>query len=95
MQSATSTSGERSSRIRVSVRYFGPAGEWAGRTEERVEVAAGATLAAAVAQLQQRYAKLSQAGSAVRWAVNADFAAPDCVLHDGDDVAVIPPVSGG
>ncbi|HET7557032.1 MAG TPA: MoaD/ThiS family protein [Rhodanobacteraceae bacterium] len=31
----------------------------------------------------------------LRVAVNGDFAAPDCVLGDGDEIAFLPPVSGG
>lgn len=31
----------------------------------------------------------------VRVAVNGEFAATDCALRDGDEIAFLPPVSGG
>jgi molybdopterin synthase sulfur carrier subunit len=33
--------------------------------------------------------------SLTRYAINLSFAAPDKILQDGDEVALIPPVSGG
>ncbi|MEO6456318.1 MAG: MoaD/ThiS family protein [Ginsengibacter sp.] len=44
--------------------------------------------------LEQEYPRLSQLGSYVI-AVNNEYASPNDVLHKDDEIAVIPPVSGG
>ncbi len=66
---------------------------------EALPVAAGdATVAAVLATLRARGGAFAQElapGRAVRVAVNHDLVAPDAVLHDGDEVALLPPVTGG
>lgn len=81
--------------LRVSIRFLGPAADWAGRREETVELANDATLADIVRIVHARHRAIADAGDAVRWAVNAEFAAPDTPIHDGDEIAIVPPVSGG
>ncbi|MBC8047346.1 MAG: MoaD/ThiS family protein [Fimbriimonadaceae bacterium] len=44
--------------------------------------------------LEQKYPRLNQLGSYMV-AVNNEYASASDVLHKGDEVAVIPPVSGG
>lgn len=41
------------------------------------------------------YPALAQWRSLTRYAVNLEFVEPDMLLSDGDEVALIPPVSGG
>jgi len=79
----------------VKVLFLGPAGDWAGRGEAAVSVAAGVTLGQLVERLYGEHPVMARARDSVRWAVNAEFAAMDTELRDGDEVAVIPPVSGG
>jgi molybdopterin converting factor subunit 1 len=55
---------------------------------------ADATVAAAKAQLQRRYPRLEWPKGTLL-AVNQEYAGEQTVLRDGDEVAVIPPVSGG
>jgi molybdopterin converting factor small subunit len=45
--------------------------------------------------LNERYPSLRAGITAVRFSVNRQFADDDHVLADGDEVAIIPPVSGG
>ena len=47
------------------------------------------------AELTARFPKISAALPTVRFAVNQEFVVGDLTLKDGDEVAVIPPVSGG
>ena len=74
--------------MRVSVRLFAGLRERAGTA--RVEVAD-------VAQVGDVWAKLGLGDepSGLLYAVNREYAGPDDALHDGDEVALIPPVSGG
>lgn len=46
-------------------------------------------------QLRERFPAAARLIDRSRFAVNQQFAAPDTRLREGDEVAVIPPVSGG
>jgi molybdopterin synthase catalytic subunit len=80
---------------RVRVRLFAVQRELAGAREVTVALGAGATVEDAWAALVGRYPVLAPGRSSVRFAVNGDWAGPDTLLADGDEVAMIPPVSGG
>jgi len=47
------------------------------------------------AQLQSQLAQLHLGNAGLLVAVNLRYAKPDQVLHDEDEVALIPPVGGG
>jgi molybdopterin converting factor subunit 1 len=79
--------------MHVVVRCFASVRELFGQEALRLELPEGATLAALEAELARRrpdFARLPLAR-----AVNRAYARPEQVLHDGDEVAFIPPISGG
>ncbi|MFQ5430618.1 MAG: molybdenum cofactor biosynthesis protein MoaE [Phycisphaerae bacterium] len=78
----------------IVVRFFGPARDLAGENEIRLTVPEGETVGNVAGLLSERYPKLG-AALGIRLAVNRAYAAMNQVLADGDEVAVIPPVSGG
>jgi molybdopterin converting factor small subunit len=43
----------------------------------------------------ERFPALTQHRKSFLLAINKSYAASDTVVHDGDEIAVIPPVSGG
>ncbi len=59
-----------------------------------VAVDANISVAALQASLEQQYPRLKQL-SAFMIAVNGEYAGPDVIVKPGDEVAIIPPVSGG
>lgn len=79
----------------IRIRLFAMQRELAGTRELAVELAAGATVEAAWTALVARHPALAPGRSAVRFAVNGEYAGPESILADGDEVAMIPPVSGG
>ena len=79
----------------ITVRLFAILREQAGASELRVEVPASATVADARDALLRECPGLSGMIRRVAYAVNLVYAPLDTPLHEGDDVAVIPPVSGG
>lgn len=81
--------------MRVRVVYFGILREMAGHEHESVELAAGARLADLYSQLQERIPGLNKFGGSVALSINYEYAKLDAPLHDGDEVALLPPVSGG
>lgn len=81
--------------MNLTVRYFAGHRDITGRSEERVALDAGATVGALWADLVSRYPRLAGYTGRLLYAVNQEFATPETALADGDEVAFIPPVSGG
>jgi molybdopterin converting factor subunit 1 len=78
----------------VTVVFLASYREKVGTPRAVIALAVGATLAELVAQVCMQYPGLPEAERVVA-AVNNEYKEPDFVLDDGDEVALIPPVSGG
>jgi molybdopterin converting factor subunit 1 len=74
----------------VRVRLFAQLRERAGRGEVELELAEGASVGDAIDALRD-----TAAGLPVVMAVNREYAPADTILRAGDELALIPPVSGG
>jgi molybdopterin converting factor subunit 1 len=81
--------------MRVTVQLFARLRELAGRREWSAEVPDNATVADVWAALAHEYPAVTALAGSVSAAVNADFATMRAPVRDGDDVAFLPPVSGG
>ncbi|MEW5853672.1 MAG: molybdopterin converting factor subunit 1 [Myxococcota bacterium] len=79
----------------VKVLYFAVLRERCGLPEETVALPAAANVGALKQLLESRHPFLAGRWGSVRVAVNMDFSSDDAPLHDGDEVALIPPVAGG
>jgi molybdopterin synthase catalytic subunit len=81
--------------VRVRVRLFAIQRELAGTREHPLELDDGATVADAWDALVARHPMLEPGRASVRFARNGAYADESTGLADGDEVAMIPPVSGG
>ena len=81
--------------MRIRVRLFAIQRELAGTREVALDLPDGADVAAAWDGLVGLHPALAPGRDSVRFARNGDYADADTPLHDGDEVAMIPPVSGG
>jgi len=82
--------------MKVSVLFFAVTRDLAGTSEASLDVPGGApTVADLVVTLEAEYPELRGRMGAVRIAKNERFAKPDEALHEGDVIALVPPVSGG
>jgi len=81
--------------ITVRIRLFAVQRELAGTREVRVELPDGSDVEAAWSALVASHPVLAPGRPSVRFARNGEYAEPATVLADGDEVAMIPPVSGG
>jgi molybdopterin synthase catalytic subunit/molybdopterin converting factor small subunit len=81
--------------IRIRVRLFAVQRELAGQREVALELPAPATIEDAWDALVAIYPVLAPGRPAIRFARNAAYAPAAEPLSDGDEVAMIPPVSGG
>jgi len=77
------------------VRLFAMLRERAGRSDWSCDIPAGARTSDVWHALIVAHPTLAEFTGAVSCAVNEDFATLDTAVHDGDDVAFLPPVSGG
>lgn len=75
--------------------FFGVLKDIVGRSEETVEVAPGSTIRSLFQSYVERFATLRDKRSSIVFARNREFSPADTVLADGDEVAFLPPVSGG
>lgn len=82
--------GAENTELTIAVLCFGPLAEILGRNQS-ITLATPATCRTAIVQLgiEEWLAK------GLKVAVNGDMSTIDTVLHDGDELALLPPVSGG
>lgn len=81
--------------IHVTVKLFAVLRDRAGTNEVAVELPAGATAADAADAAAGRFPAIRPHLATAAVAVNLAYAARSTPLADGDEVALIPPVSGG
>jgi len=93
--------------MQVKVLYFGILKDWLAKSEEATELPNGSTIGELLGILRNRtpHGATSNKGAASEmtervWhslavAVNREYAPAGVVLRDGDEVALLPPVSGG
>jgi MoaE-MoaD fusion protein len=81
--------------IAVRARLFARLREQAGTDDENVELPAGSTVSDVYEALRRAHPALESNRNAVRAALNQEFADWEAVVADRDEVAFIPPVSGG
>ena len=81
--------------MRVTVRLFARLRDLAGSGELVRDVAAPATVETVWRALVEEMPMLGDYERTMSVAVNADYAKMSAKVHDGDEVAFLPPVSGG
>ncbi|HEX8846496.1 MAG TPA: molybdenum cofactor biosynthesis protein MoaE [Pyrinomonadaceae bacterium] len=82
--------------IKVRVLFFGAAREIVGREEIEMNLRAPASAASAFEEILSTYPELQRRfGRSLLFAVNQEYARGDRVVGAGDELAILPPVSGG
>ncbi|MDH4142359.1 MAG: molybdenum cofactor biosynthesis protein MoaE [Chloroflexota bacterium] len=81
--------------MRIRIRLFAIQRELAGTREVALDLPDGSDIAAAWDALVALHPAIAPGRDSVRFARNAAYADASTVLADGDEVAMIPPVSGG
>ena len=79
----------------VRVRFFATLRDLAGRDECWLALESGARAVDAKATLVARHPRLAGFVEYARLAINQEYQAWETPLCDGDELALIPPVSGG
>ncbi|MDQ2938853.1 MAG: molybdenum cofactor biosynthesis protein MoaE, partial [Acidobacteriota bacterium] len=86
---------DNNNEIKVRVLFFGAARDAAGRSEVDFVLKGATTSANALEEVLEKFPNLRRFGRSLLFAVNQEYAGADCEVHDGDELAVFPPVSGG
>jgi molybdopterin synthase sulfur carrier subunit len=79
----------------VTVKLFAAFGEAYGVSELTLEFPLLTPVSQVLESSIAQYPQLEQWRDRTRFAINLEFVSPDTILTDGDEVVLIPPVSGG
>ena len=81
--------------VRVKVLFFGRLKEIVGQAEDSAELPDGSPIEALFTQYGAKHPELARFRASLVASRNQEFAAWSTPLHSGDEVAFLPPVSGG
>jgi len=81
--------------MRIRVLLFGQLKDIAGRREDTLDLETGATLASVVAHYSERLPGFRALASSIACSINEEYARLSDVLREGDEIGLLPPVSGG
>jgi molybdopterin synthase catalytic subunit len=81
--------------MQLDVRFFALYRERAGLSRLSLELPEGSTVADLSLEVRRLFPRLAPPEVKLVVAVNAEYADPGLPLREGDEVCLIPPVSGG
>lgn len=82
-------------QVSIRVLFFGAARDVVDANPLDLSLEAPATVGSAFQSLVSRFSQLERFGRSLLFAVNQEYATPDTLLKENDELAVFPPVSGG
>ena len=81
--------------MQVHVLFFGMLKELAGRGSDSLTLPDNATLGDVINHYEGRIPRLKEMVGSIAMSVNREYAGPECKLKAGDEIGLLPPVSGG
>ena len=81
--------------MRVRVLFFGVLKELAGKSADEIDVRDGSSVRDVIQHYESRIPQLKASLPSLAVAVNQHYASPDTALQADDEIALLPPVSGG
>jgi molybdopterin converting factor subunit 1 len=81
--------------MRVRVLFFGMLKDMVGKSVDVIDLPQGAAVRDVLAKYESQIPRLTESLPSLALAVNQQYAGPDTKLRQGDEVALLPPVSGG
>lgn len=79
----------------IKLLFFAALREAVGHAALTKEISGTMTAAEVFLQVQKEYPQAARFAGAISFAVNGDYAAPEVELKHGDELALLPPISGG
>jgi molybdopterin synthase catalytic subunit/molybdopterin converting factor small subunit len=81
--------------MQVRTLFFGMLKDLAGRGSDLLNLPEGATLGDVFIHYEKLIPRLGELAASIAISINQEFAGPDSKLKEGDEIAFLPPVSGG
>ncbi len=81
--------------MRIRVLLFGQLKDIVGQQEQCLDLQPGADLASVVTHYAEKFSRFKPFSSAIACSINQEYAPASAILHEGDEVGLLPPVSGG
>jgi molybdopterin converting factor subunit 1 len=81
--------------MKVRVLFFGVLRDLAGKSSDSLQLPDGGSVRDVISRYQSQIPRLKDSLSSIALAVNQQYASPETKLKDNDEVALLPPVSGG
>ena len=81
--------------MQVRILFFGMLKDLAGRGNDLLKLPEHATLGDVIAHYEALIPRLEKLAASIAISINQEFAGPDSKLKEGDEIAFLPPVSGG
>lgn len=81
--------------MRITVRFFAILKDRAGVDSTRLELTDGSRISDAMKLLETQFASIKPQLARAAVAINRNYEKTDSILQDGDELALLPPVSGG
>ena len=81
--------------MRIRVLLFGQLKDIVGRQEDLLELMPGSRVEAVVARYSSEFPRFGSLAASIACSVNQEYASSSAVLREGDEVGLLPPVSGG
>jgi MoaE-MoaD fusion protein len=81
--------------MRVRVLLFGQLKDIVGRQEDYLELQPGAQLSAVLGHYSQQFPRFQGLMNSIACSVNREYSSGAAILRDGDEIGLLPPVSGG
>jgi MoaE-MoaD fusion protein len=85
----------RFTKVKVNLLFFASLKDIVGSRQLQLDVAPGATVSDVLTSLEASYPKMKPYRPIVLTAVNEEYVDQRASIHEGDEVAIFPPVSGG
>src|SRR5215469_1206185 len=81
--------------MRIRVLFFGILNDLAGRSSESIELPEQARVGHVISHYEERIPQMREWVTSIATSVNQEYAGAEAKLKSGDEVALLPPVSGG
>jgi molybdopterin synthase catalytic subunit len=81
--------------MRIRVLLFGQLKDIVGQPEESLELQPGSRVSDLMARYGERFPRFKPMASSIACSVNREYASVSIILKEGDEVGLLPPVSGG
>lgn len=81
--------------MQVRILFFGVLKEFAGRESDSLSLPDESTLADVLSHYKKNMPQLRSFAASIAMSINQEYARPEAKLKSGDEIALLPPVSGG